>query len=192
MREESASPSASRTVGTTRISSSRFRSRTTCFTTATCCASLRPKYARSGRDDREQLHADRRDAAEVAGAVLALEPLGGAGRLDPRREAGRVELVGGRREEEVDAGLGRDALVAGEVARVRRGRAGLELRRVDEEARDDDVALRARGVEQRDVPRVQRAHRRHEPDRARPATASSAARSSRIVRNVCIVSAPVP
>ena len=129
----------------------------------------------------------------MAGPVLALEPLGGAGRIDPRREAGRVELVGGRREEEVDAGVGRDALVAprGRAGR-RRAAPGCELRRVDEQARDDDVALGARGVEQRDVPGVERAHRGHEPDRARPAAASRAARSSRIVRNVCISSAPVP
>ena len=34
-----------RTVSTTRISRSRFRSRTICFSTAICCASLRPNHA---------------------------------------------------------------------------------------------------------------------------------------------------
>src|SRR6185312_9794534 len=49
LRDESASPSASRTVGTTRISTGTFRSRTRFLITATCCASFWPKYARSGR-----------------------------------------------------------------------------------------------------------------------------------------------
>src|SRR5262249_42934972 len=47
-REERASPSASRTMGTTRTSSSRSRSRTMRRTTSTCCASFCPKYTASG------------------------------------------------------------------------------------------------------------------------------------------------
>src|SRR5439155_6187906 len=47
-RELSASPSGSRTVGTTLISTPRSRSRASRLTTATCCASFWPKYARSG------------------------------------------------------------------------------------------------------------------------------------------------
>ena len=43
LREESARPSASRTVGTTRISSVEVRSRTSRRITATCCASFWPK-----------------------------------------------------------------------------------------------------------------------------------------------------
>ena len=49
LRELSASPSASRTVGRTRIRSSRSRSRAIRSTTAACWASFWPKYARSGR-----------------------------------------------------------------------------------------------------------------------------------------------
>src|SRR6185312_4963940 len=49
LRDETASPSASRTVGTTRTSTGTFRSRTRRRITATCCASFWPKYARSGR-----------------------------------------------------------------------------------------------------------------------------------------------
>ena len=117
-------------------------------------------------DDVEELQADGRDAAEVARAVLALEALGRARRLDPRREAGRVHLVGGRREEDVDTAGLRGGLVGGEVARV--GGDVLrfrELRRVDEEARDEHVAFGACRLEQRGVPGVQRAHRRHETER---------------------------
>ena len=56
-----------------------------------------------------------------------------------------------------------------EVARVRREILGVaELGGVDEEARDDDVALGARRREERYVAGVQRAHRRHEPDDAAP------------------------
>ena len=119
-----------------------------------------------GPDDREELQADGRDAAEVAGPCLALEPDRSALGLDPGREPGRIELLGRRREEEVDTrGLGR-ALVGGEVARVGGEVARVaELRRVDEEARDDDVALGARGREERAVAVVERAHRRHEADR---------------------------
>ena len=43
LREESASPSSSRTVGQTRISTGTARSRTICLTTAACCASFWPK-----------------------------------------------------------------------------------------------------------------------------------------------------
>ena len=45
-RDEKASPSWSRAVSTALISIGTLRSRTSCFTTATCCASFRPKYAR--------------------------------------------------------------------------------------------------------------------------------------------------
>ena len=72
-RDESARPSASRTVGTTRISRSRFRSRTICLTTATCCASFCPKNATRRADDREELDADGGDAAEMAGPMVAFE-----------------------------------------------------------------------------------------------------------------------
>ena len=48
MREESARPSGSRTVGITSILLGMSRSRTIRLTTATCCASFWPKYATSG------------------------------------------------------------------------------------------------------------------------------------------------
>ena len=81
LRDESARPSASRTVGSDASSSSRSRSRTIRRTRATCCASFWPKYATSRADDVEQLQADGGDAAEVAGAERALE----RSRRAPRR-----------------------------------------------------------------------------------------------------------
>ena len=119
LRDESASPSASRTVGTTRISSSRFRSRTTCFTTATCCASLRPKYARSRPDDREELQADGRDAAEVAGSVTRPRGPRRRPRARPRSRtrAGRARRPTARTATSTPG-------VVGRRARRRRGRAG--------------------------------------------------------------------
>ena len=59
------------------------------------------------------------------------------------------------------------ALVGGQVARVGGEVGGIgELRRVQEDARDDGVGLLARRGEERAVPGVQGAHRRDEPDRA--------------------------
>src|SRR5204862_300479 len=56
-----------------------------------------------GADDVEQLQADRRDAAEVAGAELPFERVAEALWLDPRLEPRRVEPLHGRREQDVDA-----------------------------------------------------------------------------------------
>src|SRR5206468_7035690 len=67
----------------------------------------------------------------------------------------------------VHAGVPRDARIMFFVAGIAREVVpGLELRLVDEEAHHDAVALGARGLEQRHVAGVQRAHRRHETDRS--------------------------
>jgi len=65
----------------------------------------------------------------------------------------------------VDAGVAADrevgllrARVGGEVARV------VELGRIHEDRDPDAVGALPRDLEQRSVPRVQRAHRRHERD----------------------------
>jgi hypothetical protein len=103
----------------------------------------------------------------VAGPVLAFERAAELLHLDPGLESGRKQLVGGRREHDVDAFLLRDRQVArlvlrigGEVVRA------VELRCVDEEAHHDRVALVAGGAEERDMTGVEGAHRRDEPDRA--------------------------
>ena len=103
----------------------------------------------------------------MAGPVVALEAVGRALGHDPGREAGRIELAGRGREQHVDAVLGREAAVALDVAWVGGKVVGIgELRRIDEEARDDDVALGPRCPEQRRVALVQGAHRRDEADAA--------------------------
>ena len=144
----------------------RFRSRTTRRSTAACCASFWPKYARSRLDDVEQLHADGRDAAEVAGARRAL----GAGfvDVDPGAEAGGIHLVcrsarTGRRRLPPPRSPGRAARRADIAAR---SACSVELRRVHEERGDEDVVLGACGAEERAVAVVERAHRGHEPDDA--------------------------
>ena len=80
----------------------------------------------------------------------SLEALCRARGIDPRRETVRVELRDGRNEEEVDAGRLCDPTVALVVARVGAeiGRVA-ELRRVDEDRRDDRVALLACSAEKR-------------------------------------------
>ena len=79
----------------------------------------------------------------------------------------RVDLGGRRREQDVGAGVRGQAGVALLVARVGAEVGGvLELGRVDEQRHDDDVARRARLRHEREVPVVQGAHGRHEPDAA--------------------------
>ena len=119
MREESARPSGSRTVGRTSILDGMSRSRTIRLTTATCWASFWPKYAASGRDDVQQLADDGADAREVPGAAFgALEDLGEAADAHGRREALGVDLARRRREQHVDAELARLDRVVGLAARV--------------------------------------------------------------------------
>ena len=86
-----------------------------------------------GADDVEELGDDRGDAAEVPGAAprgVAVEHLGErAGDLDRGGEALRVDLLDGRRVDEVDAGLGGQLEVAlprraGSGRGPRRGRTG--------------------------------------------------------------------
>ena len=93
----------------------------------------------------------------------ALEPARELLDLDPGLVAGRVELVGGRGEEQVGARLVGRARVALLVARVG-GEVvgGVELRRVDEQAHDEDLVLGPGGLKQREVACVEGAHRRHE------------------------------
>ena len=99
----------------------------------------------------------------MVGPELALEAVSELAHVDPGGIALRVHLLGGRREQDVDARLLCEPRVALLVARISAevlGRA--ELRRVDEEARDDDVVLLAGGGEQREMPGVERPHRRNE------------------------------
>ena len=126
---------------------------------------LLPEVRALRAHDVEQLHAHRRDAAEVAGTRCAF----GAGvvGVDPCREARRVHLVLARRKEHVDALGLRDLGVACLVVRIG-GEVGrdVELRGVDEERGNHELVLRSRRPEERAMAVVQRAHRRYEADRA--------------------------
>ena len=64
-----------------------------------------------------------------------------------------------------------------------------ELRRIDEDRRGDPVRALLRLGDQRHVPGVERAHRRHQRDRARPARARARANSS-LLRTICTLAAP--
>src|SRR6185312_16338850 len=114
-------------------------------------------------DEVEELQADSRDAPEVTGPVLALEHRAEPLDVDPGLEARRVDLLRGRDEEYVDAGLLRELGVACLVSRVAREVLPLgELGRVDEQACDDELVFFARGPEEREVAFVERTHRRDE------------------------------
>ena len=105
----------------------------------------------------------------MAGAGLSLEAERGARRLDPGREPRRVELLRRGSEEELDPRGGGVTLVGDEVVRVgvEVGLLG-ELGRVHEHARDHAVVLGPRRLEQGEMPGVEGAHGRDEPDRPRP------------------------
>ena len=73
LRLDSARPSGSRTIGQPTTSTGRSRSAAMRAITASCCASLRPKYAAARTGDREQLGDDGRDAVEVRRAGRAAQ-----------------------------------------------------------------------------------------------------------------------
>ena len=80
-------PSGSRTIGQPTTSTGRSRSAAIRRTTASCCASLRPKYAAARSDDREQLRHDGRDAVEVGRASRAAQARGELGDVHGRDAA---------------------------------------------------------------------------------------------------------
>src|SRR5207237_695002 len=88
-----------------------------------------------GVDEVEELQANGGDGAEVTGAVHTFEDGAEVLDLDPGLEAWRVDLFGGRDEENVDAFLlgkpGVALLVAGIAVEIL---AGAELGRVHEQA----------------------------------------------------------
>ena len=99
----------------------------------------------------------------MVGPELALEAPAELADVDPGREAFRVHLRSGRREEDVDARLLGELRVALLVSRVAvEVLVRAELRRIHEQARNDDVVLLACRGEQRQVTGVERAHRRNE------------------------------
>ena len=169
LREESASPSASRTVGTTSMRTGRSRSRTIRRRTATCCASFWPKNATSGATMLNSLQTTVQTPSKCAGAALgALEHAAQARHADPRREPVGVDLLRpagrtARRRRAPRPSRRRTPRCAGR----RRGRSASSnwVGLTNSETTTSSQAV-ARGPHQRLVAGVERAHRRHEPDAA--------------------------
>ena len=102
LRDESARPSTSRTVGTTESSTSSARSRIIVRITSTCCASFCPKYTRVGRTIASSLSTTVATPRKWPGSEAPLEDRAQLRDVDPRLEARWIHLVGRRREHDVD------------------------------------------------------------------------------------------
>ena len=169
MREESASPSGSRTVGTPTTASGKFRSATIRRDQHELLVVLLAEERDVRADDVEQLRDDGQHPGEVARAAPrppARRPSGPGSTVASWRPRGYMSSTPGR-EHQLDALVAADlqvrlqrARVAGEVL----GRA--ELQGVDEDRHRDDPGARhaARVPDQLAVALVQRTHRRDERD----------------------------
>ena len=118
LRLDSASPSASRTSGQPTTSTGRLRSSVMRRTTASCCASLRPKYARHGPTIENSFVDDGRDAVEVRRPRRAAQVGGQPGDVHGRQRRARVHLRDVGREHAVARRLPR---TAGDRSRGRAG-----------------------------------------------------------------------
>src|SRR5262249_29155123 len=125
-----------------------------------------------GLDDVEELRDDRAHALEVTRAELTIEDARESRHLDARRAlcAVGIDLVDVGHEHQAAAGAGEHALILARSAWV------LcpvlirpELHRVDEDARDEAVAVAARRLDEAHVPSVKIPHGRDEGD-AQPLT----------------------
>ncbi len=104
----------------------------------------------------KSLQTDGCDPAEVARPELTFEPAPELLDVNPRFVAGGIHLLGRRCEQEVDTrrlGGVRVALLVARIAGEVLGRP--KLRGVDEEARDDDVALVAGRRKERNMAGVE-------------------------------------
>jgi hypothetical protein len=113
----------------------------------------------------EQLGHDLRHAVEMTGPRGAAQTVGQAGDADLGREAVGVHLLYRRREEEVAARLGEHGGVTRLVAGIGREILGRgELGGVDENCRHHPVRMGAAHIEEREMPRMERAHGRGQGD----------------------------
>jgi len=121
---------------------------------------LLPEVGPLGADQVEEDRDDRGDAVEVSGPCGAFERPGDGSDRHGRVEAGRIDLVDLRREDEIDAFLSTDREIARLVPRISLEVRGLvELARVDEDRRDRRRAVGAGPTNQRTMPIVEPAHR---------------------------------
>jgi hypothetical protein len=112
-----------------------------------------------GGEDVEELGDDGSDAAEVVRARGAVEAAADVRDVDEGLGAGRVHLVGGGGEEEIDAFVAQKLAVFGEGAGIAGEVFGRgELGGVDEDGGGDAVAAGTGGADEGEVAFVQRAH----------------------------------
>jgi hypothetical protein len=118
-----------------------------------------------GRNLLKEFQHDSGHAAKMPGAPLSFPVQRDTGRFDVGGKARRIDFVLRRRVHQTDA-AGRQGLeISGKSARVFvEIFVWSELRRIDENAHDDKVALTASCLDQADMPLVQRTHRGHETD----------------------------
>src|SRR5262249_5475674 len=120
-----------------------------------------------GLHDVEELEHDGGHAVEVGGAALAFQRFGHAAERHRRHRTRRIDLLDAGKEKEIDRARLEQLAIARLVARVApEVLARTELLRIDEDGNDDELrAVPARDVDQREMPFVKEAHRRHEADR---------------------------
>ena len=116
-------------------------------------------------DDVQEFADHGANAAEVARSARSTHCFGEVIDFHERLEAGSVHLVRRRCEDHIHTHLPACFRIGIERLWVRiEILVGAELRRVDEDADDDEIARGPRGFDQRQMPRVQSSHRRHEAD----------------------------
>ena len=103
----------------------------------------------------------------MTGTRLAFERLGDAADVDPGARPWRIHQLGPRLVDRVHLTLTQQSRVAIRIARIASEvLARPELDRVHENADDHDIVLASRELDQTQVPGMQGAHRRHEPNRS--------------------------
>ena len=163
MRDDSARPSRSRTVGATTISPGRSRSAREATHDGHLLRVLAPEPRAVGAHAQEELRHDGGDAAEVARARGPLEALRDPAHVDVGREALGVEVVPRGRVDGVHALAGEQVEVGVERARIAREvLARPELERVHEDADHHRVARGPRATHEGRVALVEGAHGGHE------------------------------
>ena len=116
-----------------------------------------------GADLVEQFRDHRCHAVEMPGAVRPAQHLVEPLDRDRRGKSGRVHFRNCRRPQQIDAGVLQQLAVLRQLARI-----GIqilvfaELQRIDENRHRDAIGNLARVAHQRQMPVVQRAHRRHQ------------------------------
>ena len=118
LRLDSARPSGSRTIGQPTTSTGRLRSSAMRVTTASCCASLRPKNAAHGPTIANSFATTVVTPSKCVGPGRAAQVVGEVGDVHRRERRPRVHLGDARREHAVDALRLALREVAGEIAGV--------------------------------------------------------------------------